>query len=587
MSFLGNSKRKTLVSDTTQPENLVELSSQIKVLTDGHSTADFERLNYKGCPVIERPNRRLKRSEACLEKVDMHRRSVVYKITMTINLMERAVRTKINIFAGLIELFRFCDERDIEHIFTVEAISEYLNSLVARYNLGAKGKTLAQKQSTLVSFLKEYDFKLYLELKPQLYEFPRDSQSVKPYTDNELTQLYAALDKIYIVYSDCIDNKNIPASFPLTTSEGMALRAIKANTNKDQWKCDLSRTAYFMTCLYTGINATPLLGLKHSDISETSFKVVSRGVYKLSTVKGRQGGRLNYLDVGFNRRAKEFIKHWLGISKRLVDGNNEFVFPKVLNGNAFHMTSSEAADINAAFRKLGLPEPSSQRFRKTKASIIMRATESIFAVAEGLNNTVEAASKHYADGNPETIELSLASALAIRQQTLKGTSLKQAKEQVAYNFNDPIREQYLRDSGVKSSSISNGLRCTNPFGESAEQLKKTLVQNSLAQNIDTVACFKFLDCFNCPYHAVIAEKQDVWLLLSFRDVIAETLIRPSVNSAPSEHLAKVSNSVEMILIEIKKKFPAVYKEAHELYLESPHPLWSDEDDLQVLAGAYK
>nr|MBF4333261.1 site-specific integrase [Vibrio anguillarum] len=104
---------------------------------------------------------------------------------------------------------------------------------------------------------------------------------------------------------------------------------------------------------------------------------------------------------------------------------------------------------------------------------------------------------------------------------------------------------------------------------------------------DKIACFKFLDCFDCPYHAVIAEVQDVWSLLSFRDAISEALSRPSVNSIPSQHLKKVTNSVEHILLVIQERFPMVYKKAYEQYLESPHPLWSDDDDLKIFMGIYK
>ncbi|MBF4323377.1 hypothetical protein EAY22_24635, partial [Vibrio anguillarum] len=375
--------------------------------------ADFERLNYKGCPVLDLPIHKIKVNSSRIEKIEMNRRSLVNKITTTVNLMERTTRTKINTFSVLVALFRFCDENNIENILTVSTIAEYLKKSVTEYHKGKKGKNPGQKQGTLISFVREYDFKLHLDLKPFIFAFPRDSQSIKPYTDRELSELYAALDTIYSIYADCVEKKVIPCAFPLITSEGEAVRAVKANTNREQWKFDLTRSAYFITCLYTGINATPLLGLKHSDISEKSFKTVSRGVYKLATVKGRQGSRLNYLDVGFNRRAKEFIQHWIGISKGLVNDNNEFVFPKIINGIALQMTSSEATDLNVVFRKLNFPDLKTQRFRKTKASIIMRATESIFAVADGLNNLPETVSKHYTDGNPETMELSLASALAL------------------------------------------------------------------------------------------------------------------------------------------------------------------------------
>ncbi|MBF4354769.1 hypothetical protein EAY36_26435, partial [Vibrio anguillarum] len=80
--------------------------------------------------------------------------------------MERTTRTKINTFSVLVALFRFCDENNIENILTVSTIAEYLKKSVTEYHKGKKGKNPGQKQGTLISFVREYDFKLHLDLKP-------------------------------------------------------------------------------------------------------------------------------------------------------------------------------------------------------------------------------------------------------------------------------------------------------------------------------------------------------------------------------------------------------------------------------------
>ncbi len=601
MSFRGESKRKILLSD--QLSNMTSDNSAWplqSVWSDGHSTAHMMRLFYKNCPVLAVSGRPAPMTKDQSIPIDMNRRRLVFKIAATLNSMDRTVRGKINIFAQLVEFFRFCDANGLEDIFSINSIQLYVKLLVKNYHAGTKGKTSQQKQNLLKSFIKEFNSDFYLKCKDEFFSFPADSVSVEPYTDNELRDIIYCLETIYKSYSSFIMKGCIPDFFPLETkvlsfidkndsgiSRQRIIRPVRATANCDQWKYDLSRVAYFITCFYTGVNSSPLLEMKHSDVSSSPFKEVSRGVYKLTTVKGRQGGQVNYIDVGFGRRARDFLQSWLHISKSFLGEENEYVFPEVINGKCSKMTVTEAATINKVFKAIGLPLLSSKRFRKTKASVIMRSTESIFTVAEGLNNAVETASVHYSDGDSVTTEFSLAAALDIRQKTAQGQGLQQAIEQSGYKFKDPIRERFLSKKHLKATSISNGLRCTMPFGEKADQLKKILVQGGLATADEKVACYKFLDCFSCPFHAVIAEVQDIWLLLSFNDVILQALIRPSLNSTPTVVLSKVSNTLRELLERIAKLYPSVYKSAHDKYLDSPHPLWSDEKDLGLLLGVYK
>ncbi|MFN4055386.1 MAG: site-specific integrase [Alishewanella aestuarii] len=596
MALIGEAKRKILSFSEIFEEQVTNIALYAKFLTDGHSTAHFERLCYKDCPVLELPGRRHKRPKFPNAPVDMNRRALVLKIMVTINEIDATNRSKINIFVVLVELFKLCDSEGIVNIFTLDALNLYTRSLLAKYQQGVKGKSLRQKQAMLKKFLKHFDNVLHEKYCGISLALPNDSQPVEPYSDDELKVIYSYLMKIFKSYSDFIVQNKIPVEFPLFQDLGKQYppplktavkRRVRGNTNADLWKFDLSRSAYFLACFYTGINSEQLLSLKHEDIAKEPIKEVSRGVFTLQTTKGRQAGQVNRLDVGFGRKAKEFFELWLHISKNLLATDNQFVFPKVCSGIAKKMTVSEASDLNVVLKETSVPPLTSKRFRKTKASIIMRSTESIFMVAEGLNNKAETASKHYADGEQTQMEFSLAAALDIRQKTAAGQALSVAIEETAYKFKDPVREKFLSKTNTVTTSISNGLRCTMPFGEKASQLKKILVQNGLAAENEQVACYKFLDCFSCQYHAVIAEVQDIWLLLSFNDVILQSLIRPSVNSEPTLVLSRVSNTLKVLLDKMAKDFPRIYQQAYEKYLDSPHPLWTDEDDLDLILGVYK
>lgn len=88
------------------------------------------------------------------------------------------------------------------------------------------------------------------------------------------------------------------------------------------------------------------------------------------------------------------------------------------------------------------------------------------------------------------------------------------------------------------------------------------------------------------HHAVVAEVEDIWLLLSFGDVILESLTTPSINSKPSNLLNKVHSTVQVIIERIKTKHATVYHEAYQKYLDTAHPLWQDTSDIELMLEIY-
>ena len=364
MALIGEAKRKILSFSEIFEEQVTSIALYAKFLTDGHSTAHFERLCYKNCPVLELPGRRRMGPNRQNAPVEMNRRSLVLKIMVTVNDIDATTRTKINIFVVLVELFRLCDSEGIVSIFTLDALNLYTQSLLSKYQQGVKGKSLRQKQAMLKRFLKHFDNVLYERYCDISLNLPNDSQPEEPYSDEELKVIYSYLMKIFKSYSDCIIQHVMPVEFPLFQDLGKQYpppietkikRPVHGNTNYELWKFDLSRSAYFLACFYTGINSEQILSLKHEDIAQEPIKEISRGVYTLQTIKGRQGGQINRIDVGFGRRAKEFFELWLHISKNLLVKDNQFVFPKVRSGIASKMTVSEASILNKIFKNTGIP----------------------------------------------------------------------------------------------------------------------------------------------------------------------------------------------------------------------------------------
>ncbi|MGO2009104.1 hypothetical protein [Vreelandella alkaliphila] len=594
MAFLKESKRKTSATTPINDRNVVSINLKDKFITDGHSTANFERLLYKGCPVIPMEGRRIYKPKNQPALVDANRKELAVKICNAIHGMDKTKRSKINVFREAVSFIRALDNQGIENILCADSISWYIKKLASYYKQGTKGKSLSSRQDSLKILILELDVKLFEQCKEMFIAFPSDAEPIKPYTDAELKRISSALYIIYNEYANHIENDTAPIIFPLYNaknkdgtfkfkSKGLFIRHTSYNNSDSTWITDLVRAAYFITCLHTGVNSNPLLELKISDITEEPFQNITRSSYKLRTIKGRQSGRINEIEAGFTKKGKAFFDRWIKISKKLNSYNDGYIFPNFSNNKPSKMTSSNASILNKFITNFGIPSFSSQRFRKTKASLIMRATESIFMVAQGLNNSVETASKHYANGDPTTTEFSLASALYIREQTVLGTPLDKAVKESAIIFKDPVKESNI---GNNFKKLSNGLRCGGAFKEKSVKIKKALVKEGIAKDSDIVACHKFLECFGCVHHAVVAEVDDIWLLLSFNDIILESANRPSINSMPTSLLNKVYNTVQVIIERMKSEHSSTYTEAYQKYLNAPHPLWQDTSDIDLMLDIY-
>ena len=597
MAFIGNEKRKAIHIQKDLELDVLEIPIEQMTLKDDSHTAYFRRLGFKGCPKIKTRSRGTIFVTDGQALQDMDRWEKVKELYSIMIKLDRRPRTKINIFNAMVSLIRHCDEREIDDFYSVIAVRSYISKMKKRYLQGIKGKTLMQTQNSIKVVLSEVKPSLIDDLSNDFLTFASDTSPSLPYSDDELKKLVKALYKIFNEYKQCVLLDIVPEIHPLYCKETLIRngnfnyhtksswgKKLHSKNSYDTWRNDLIKTAFFLTSFYTGANESALLNLRLSDISTDTFNQVSGGSFILKTIKERQGGKENYLEIGFSKKAKEFFETWLLIRKILIKQDADFVFPQLVKNKATKSGSTRiATTLNNTFALLGLPLLSTQRFRKTKATLIMRATESIFSVAEGLNNSPDTVSKHYSNGVPELMEFSIAGALDVRQRTLQGESLDEAVLESAYHFKDPVREQfYLKNKLAIPNTLSNGLRCKDSFGEKAKQLKKSLVKAGLAKQKNKVACHKFLECFGCPYHAVIAEVDDIWLMLSFRDVILEVACQPSINSIPTTTLAKVTNTVESILERLKREFPRVYKSAEVKYSELPHPLWADKTDFNVL-----
>lgn len=600
MAFTGKKTRKVSKPKSDQMSDITQISAKYLTISDGEKTVHFKRLGYLNCPTLKSGrNSKAGEIESSDSLIDMERWPFVLEMYKTISSLDRTTRSKINIFHGLVVLIKICDQNRIaDDYFSKNSIDLFVQDLKKRYINGVKGKTLKGIQNSVKVIVRELNLFNEKELSDLFYPFPNDHTSVPPYTDEEIKVIIKNLYKIFSCYRKHFLEGSVPECFPLYdenelvnmngTAKGVARgtwnKKISSGHNSDTWKMDMVRAAYFIVCFFTGINRGPLLNLRVSDIKDCEFIEASRGKYQLTTIKGRQKGRQNLDEVGFTNRSKEFFESWMTIVKILDPSEDAYIFPIVVNGRCKRQDGSSIYNgLNNSFEALGLPRLNNQRFRATKASILLRATDSIFSTAEGLNNNPATVAKHYSDGDPIQNKIALAAVLDIRERTAQGESLSDSLEKSIFRFKDPIRQSTRTEASIPTSPLSlSGIRCTQPYSDKAKSLKRSLIDADLAEEYDEVACHKFLECFGCENHAIIAEEEDVWLMLSFRDVLLDVMSRPSINSTPGDLFVKISNTIESIISRLKEEFSDVYAAAKKRHMDAAHPLWASEDDFDLL-----
>lgn len=222
---------------------------------------------------------------------------------------------------------RMTDAENIKNIFCADTISMYVKNLVRLYHEGVKGKTLSGRQNSIKVLLKSIDHCLYKQCEGIFFTFPADTQIVEPYTDDEIEEIFIALKFIYDCYSSHIEYNTKPKAFPLYElkdlkgnykykNKAVTKRTVSYRNSDTVWISDLVRVAYFITCFYTGANASSLLKLRLSDFTEELFKSLNRKTYKLSTKKaGSQDERMKLM-LALLRKLELFLKVFLKSAKK-------------------------------------------------------------------------------------------------------------------------------------------------------------------------------------------------------------------------------------------------------------------------------
>ena len=355
-----------------------------------------------------------------------------------------------------------------------------------------------------------------------------------------------------------------------------------------------SRLAAMIAFCFTGQNTTPLLNLRFSDIR---FTAKSDGKVYFDMTKARA----NYLgfdtSLGFHKKTQAFFHQWLEVSMVLQkNAGTEWVFPYFrksgeIQGCVDAGQTTPQKSINKCTKILGLAHVTPSKLRQTKIDTLMKVTEDIWLVSMSANNSIEVVAINYSDGNESDHRTSLAANNeALYDFSKNGTDPHEAANKSKFNHANVLNgydyKRLRKEETENDTQTPLGVRCKDSSQGVAVRIKKNLENMGVKQPEKEQRCTDFLGCFECHYHRLVSEVEDIWLMLSFNDTLQEMKAYPAINSLPTDKFYKLCNTIESILKDFKEVAPDNYTRAQEMHSEAPHPLYSDGYSLMDLLETF-
>lgn len=488
--------------------------------------------------------------------------------------------TAKNYFDTMLLFIRFCDANKIIVEITEQTINAYTFHIREKLRLNPSSAEACRAAADSLSyFLAWSGYDDLAKLLPKVVRSDTSLTKTQAYSDDELRSIASDLFCVFNVLVSRLKTGE-PTNCPFNKSKR---HWDSSASNTTAWYNKLTATAFFITSKFIGDNNSPLLNIRISDVIEKDFKFDKTiNCYILTTKKGRQGGQSNEWALGFTARGRDFFIEYLNCLKIFNLPDDAYLFPCFTNGKYRGSLSQPDLSTYASwFSKHSIHgiRPIVGRFRQTKSDGIMTRTNSIDHVAKGLNNSKITVFKNYMKGSTQNNRNCLGSAAEAIELIARGNSIDYARKIVGDKYKKPRRiVEIIATEQLEPTQTSVGTRCKQPFGEKSKRLMRELKSKNILHENESIACFKFLDCFWCENQVLVAESDDIWCLLSFRAALREALLRPNINhQLPVEKVMQVIAKCNLILLDIKQDYSDVYAEAEIKYHNISHPLWGDEE----------
>lgn len=606
----GRKRTEVVIKKTVAP--IIPLRFEDMVLDVGNGNKCYpNRLRYRHVPT----KKEIASGNCVLEERD----AVVRKIYQALDPLPNNP-TKINYFRGVVCYFKYLDGIDYQgDLFSNSAMID----CIKHFNqIGKKGEQVAKSKNIkdgLSFLLKRWDREFDAMSLPLITARP-PSESKAFHVETELKPVSKLLLKGAFAFQEAIEKDQLLDIHPFFDEGLFKERAKKEGWTKSENKehafkwCmrpfnariasstlpleqlhrqvfynHASRNWFFVFSMLTGMNRSVLANVRYEDIS---FKDIGAGRFVFDGEKYRAGYKNLDNSAGFSRRTKDLIIGWLTTSKLMYQGlgiplSNDLpicpFFTSEGTVSTFNHIHSTPSLINKLLEKILGIRVCTRRFRATKSDVLMRVTEDIFLVSQGLNNSINVVAKRYTSGVQADHDNNLSATFGALSAIAKGEAVSKAVDNAKAMHSDILSDYDYKNFRNRESkeqplmTTPTGIKCAGATTEKLVAEARRMKQLGIDFSEDTGRCTDFLACFDCDRHKLVASENDIWLMLSFLEQIEELKEMVASNSAPKDEYFMVEGMLKKVLCRLKQKAPQHYAQAKQKVDDGDfHPLYQDK-----------
>lgn len=607
----GRKRTKITIEKTSAP--IIPLHFEDMALDCGNELKFYTyRLRYRHVPTVKQ----IESGSGVLANRDDIVRDIHQRLTP---LPEN--RTKLGYFTGLVSYFRYLDGIGYNgDLFSNAVMIDCLKHFNTLREKGEQVSKASRIQTSLSFLLRQWSRESDLKTLPEVAASPPAANKAF-HVEAELKPLSKVLVKGAMAFQEAIEKNELLDIHPFFDEEMFSERAKShgwtahkiANSSNGFKACmrataamiknsplpleqlnrqvfynQASRNWFFVFSMLTGMNRSVLANLCHKDVS---FKSIGSGRFVFDGEKFRAGYKNLDNSAGFSLRTKELITRWLKTSKAMYQSlgiplSNELALCPFFRASGeiwtFNVAGSNIGYINSQLEKITGLRVTTSRLRATKSDVLMRVTEDIFLVSQGLNNSVNVVAKRYSSGVQADHDNNLNATFGALSAIAKGEEIGKAIEDAKVMRSDILSDYDAKKLRTRESqeqplmTTPSGIKCAGPTPERLVSEARRMKQLGIDFSKDTGRCTDFLACFNCDSHKLVASENDIWLMMSFLEQIEDLKEMVASNSAPKDEYFVVEGMLKKVLLRLKQKAPQNYAQAKQKVDDGDyHPLYQD------------
>ncbi|MCQ1059389.1 hypothetical protein LRP52_23800 [Photobacterium sp. ZSDE20] len=607
----GRKRTKITTKKTSAPIIPIRFADMVLDCGNGNKS-HTHRLRYRNVPTVKQ----IKSGSGVLANRD----DIVRDIHQRLNPLPENI-SKQNYFSGLVIYFKYLDGIGYHgDLFTNAVMIDCLKHFNKLREKGERVSLAGQIQVSLSFFLRLWNRESDLKTLPEVAARPLAANKAF-HVETELKTLSKILVKGALVFQEAIEKNELLDIHPFFDEErfdeqvrrnGWKLRQ-SAEKKKGFKQCmkptaanikssplpleqfhrqalynQASRNWFFVFSMLTGMNTSVLANVQHGDVS---FKSIGSGRFVFDGEKFRAGYKDLDNSAGFSQRTQELITRWLKTSKVMylslgIPLSNELPLCPFFNTNGevwtFISHGSNVGRVNTQLEKITGLTVTTSRFRATKSDVLMRVTEDIFLVSQGLNNDINVVAQRYSSGVQADHDNNLNATFGALSAVAKGEEIGKAIEDAKAMRSDILSDydyKNLRSRKSKEQPLMttpSGIKCAGATPEKLIAEARRMKQLGIDFSKDTGRCTDFLACFDCDSHKLVASENDIWLMLSFLEQIEDLKEMVASNSAPKDEYFVVEGMLKKVLLRLKQKAPKNYAQAKQKVDDGDyHPLYQD------------